>query len=219
MSKKNICLIRVPAKSPIESNQYRGNCTEKSTLGSQCNLICKHGYQEAALTSACILTANYTAEWSPSLTCIQDSCGVEDRNGYYKFPVNIKSIFSPTGFDDMINVYYVVFDSHRKLPIYTATYVSNISYIERLNRLSGFQPYTCIQLNRKQAKRWDFEMTEEQKQKMNKTCVKQKAWDRGHLSSQHFFRWSYKSAKTSNFFINYAPQDPWYDAVLTYFDV
>jgi hypothetical protein len=51
-------------------------------------------------------------------------------------------------------------------------------------------------------------MTNNQRNRLNGTNDdKRRSWDRGHLSPQHLFRWSYKSAKISNFLINIAPQD------------
>jgi DNA/RNA endonuclease G (NUC1) len=189
----------------IETNREKGNCTEKSSVGSECNLICVPGYQEAAARPVCTQGADNTADWNPTLDCVRDSCGSADAHGFYKFSVNVNSIFSPLRENGETNLYYVAFDSNRFLPIYSATYVSRISYMERLNRTDWFEPYTCLELARKQANDKDFEMTRAQIQRMVK--LKQKSWDRGHLSSQHFFRWSYKSARTSNFYVNIAPQD------------
>jgi DNA/RNA endonuclease G (NUC1) len=81
-----------------------------------------------------------------------------------------------------------------------------------LTRLNVFGSYTCPELAGQQVTAADFKMTPAQIIQFNHG--KQQAWDKGHLSPYALFMWSYKAAKTSNFYVNIAPQDPYTNQVV-----
>jgi DNA/RNA endonuclease G (NUC1) len=148
--------------------------------------------------------------WRPKPNCELESCGTFSI-GYYKFPVDLKARLASSISVDM-NLYYVAFDSQRKLPIYVASYIDLTTYAKVMKRVNGFTVHPCAELNGKQAKNDDFKMTPAQLQQCNPKDAS-RAWDRGHLAPNALFTFNKKAALTSNFFVNIAPQDPFTNQV------
>ncbi|CAF0812441.1 unnamed protein product [Adineta steineri] len=162
-----------------------GDCDMKS-IGKKCEWICKAGYNESAENGASCdrqKTNNKNAVWDPKPACNAQQCGT-GNNPY----ISVET--------DGIVAFTIYYDKKRKLPIWSFSIHDSKNRVTKnikAERGGSFYKHPCPQLKSDQPS--DDHYTNS-------------GYDRGHLTPSDAHRYSEKASKSSNFFINVAPQDP-----------
>ncbi|UJR22030.1 hypothetical protein I4U23_025097 [Adineta vaga] len=162
-----------------------GDCHMKS-IGKKCEWICKAGYNESAADGASCdrqKSKNKNAVWDPKPACNPQQCGT-GNNPY----ISVET--------DGIVAFTIYYDKKRKLPIWSFCIHDSKNRVTKdlkVERGGSFYKHPCPQLISDQPS--DDHYTHS-------------GYDRGHLTPSDAHRYSDKASKSSNFFINVAPQDP-----------
>lgn len=188
--------------------KYKDNCNNEA-VGKHCEFICRAGYTESDVSPVCT-ERNNAPVWNPQLKCDKQSCTSSFGSGY--FPVRVKAYRKLLSSLD-INSYFIKYDKRRKLPVFSAAFhdilqhqSGNLVSDFDVDRKESFTKHPCTELANNQPNgATDFEMTADQRKKSGTKT----AWDRGHLTPHQAQSFSYKSAISSNMFVNVAPQDPY----------
>lgn len=164
------------------------NCHMKS-VGTKCEWECDIGYIESDENGVrCRKKNDKNAFWQPKPDCEIQKCGT----GNYPL-ISVET--------DRKVAYTVYFDKKRKLPIWSFSIhdtTNNVMKGIKVGRAGSFYLHPCAQLKNYQGTKQHYRLSK---------------WDRGHLTPSDAHRYSKKASKSSNLFINIAPQDPWTNQV------
>ncbi|XP_053207036.1 uncharacterized protein LOC128391212, partial [Panonychus citri] len=156
---------------------------------AKCNFECEPGYDENDPSVTCTRTGK-TLVWNPAPKCTLKTC----KAGKEVLIVleTPKSRLSIGGTSKNVVAYCVLFDSSRKLPIWSVTFQQSSDLKKFQNREHSWKKYPCTALATKQADDGDYSGTN---------------WQKGHLTPANVALWSPRAAQSTNLYLNEAPAD------------
>uniref|UniRef100_A0A8D8U6W9 Chitinase A1 n=1 Tax=Cacopsylla melanoneura TaxID=428564 RepID=A0A8D8U6W9_9HEMI len=187
-------------KIPHSIPETLSECIKKKA-GGKCDYECDPGYDEEDPKITC-KKINNKHTWPVDAKCTLKSCGAGPFPMIALETPQVSSFYQPA-LGKYVTVYVVLFDKHRKVPVWSVTMqqaaasqLGGKSYntLKASARNKGFLQYPCTALKGHQANDDDYTNT---------------GYDRGHLTPANVARWSPKAKKVINLFINIAPQDHW----------
>ncbi|CAG7685875.1 unnamed protein product, partial [Allacma fusca] len=163
----------------------------KFEANKPCTLVCDAGYEENKRNPVCKKQPSGKFDWTPPPKCEPQSCG-KLTGGIATFPVRANH---PQVASKKVAVYYIKYDSNKKLPVYSATFHDELNYLpNRAKRDSNpFKPHPCTPLVNKQLSNPNYVNT---------------GYDKGHVTpDQAISALGALPRESTYLFVNIAPQD------------